>query len=192
LRGGLRHLTKGTRVRVLRCVGYEYLVELEDRRGQLKHALIPSDAFSLAYRQAAEDTRKRTQAEWRDTLLDDEEAAEPIGTLADFLPELATWIERALLEAGETTLVTQVAGFAIRACWAGKLDNYNLSSLPREARPLVWGDRDRSPMRLTQPSGVPRRRWQVGVVSVRGKLLEIGVALPSVLRPSLAQMASRF
>lgn len=186
------HLPKGARVRVLRWAGNDYLVEVEDRRGRVKKALIPSDAFSVAHRKAAVETRNERQAELRDTFIKQEENELCIGTLGELLPELAEWVQRALTELGESDLGGQVGSFAIRACWPGRLSNFTLSRLPREARPLIWGDRDRKSLRLAHPAGVPQRRWQVGVVSVRGKLLEIGVVAPSVLRPALARMASRF
>jgi hypothetical protein len=186
------HLPKGARVRVLRWAGNDYFVEVEDRRGRVNHALIPSDAFSPSHRNAAVETRNEWKAELRDARIKHEEDNVCIGTLGELLPEFAEWVQRALKEVGESDLGQQVGSFAIRACWPGRLHNFTLSSVPREARPLIWGDRDRKSLRLAHPAGVPRRRWQVGVVSVRGKLLEIGVVAPSVLRPALTQMASRF
>ena len=72
---------------------------------------------------------------------------------------------------------------------AGGLDNYTLSCIPRASRPLIWGDPDRRAIRLLPPRGVPRRHWQVGVVEVRGELLEIGVVKPSILRPELDRIS---
>ncbi len=186
------HLPKGARVRVLRWAGNDYFVDVEDRRSRVKHALIPSDAFSTAHRKAAVEIRSEWQAELRDARIKQEENSLCIGTLGELLPELAEWVQRALKAVGESDLGRQAGSFAIRACWPGRLHNFTLSSVPREARPLIWGDRDRKSLRLAHPAGVPRRRWQVGVVSARGKLLEIGVMAPSVLRPALTQMASRF
>ena len=134
------------------------------------------------------DPLKRRITKRRVKTLSAQHLAPSAGALHELLPELANWITSALRVRGEDDLAEQVAPFRVCACWRGRLDNYTLSCTPGASRPLIWGDPDRRAMRLLPPRGVPRRQWQVGVVDVRGELLEIGVVKPSILRPDLERI----
>jgi hypothetical protein len=93
-----------------------------------------------------------------------------------------------LKERGEPEASRRLDSLQVRECWRGGSDNYTLGPIPRDGRALIFGDPDRKPVRLLQPSAVPRRSWQVGVQLICGETMEIDLVRPSVLRPTLRRL----
>ena len=150
--------------------------------GKVLRATVPTDAIDPPWQRSLRRSevvarRKPLLAAYRDL--------PSVGRLIDLLPELAQWIATALVETGASDACRDVASMEVRACWRGALDNYTLSPIPRDGRTLIFGDPDRKPYRLSQPTGLPKRSWQVGVQVIRGEVVEIGIVRPSVLRPTL-------
>jgi hypothetical protein len=177
------HLAKGHLVMVIPELTNSWTACIEVRiEGKVLRASVPTDAIDPAWQKALRRTEVVTR---RVPMLAEMDDLPSVGRLGELLPELAAWIAAALAEAAESDASLHVEQMDIRACWRGASDNYNLSPLPRDARTLIFGDPDRKAVHLSQPDGLRRRGWSVGVQIVRFQLMEIGVARPTVLRPTL-------
>jgi hypothetical protein len=177
------HLQKGHLVMVIPELTNSWMAFVDVRiEGKVLRASLPTDAIDPAWQKALRRTEVVTR---RMPMLAEMEDLPSVGRLGELLPELAAWIAAALAEAGESEASLQVGQMDIRACWRGASDNYNVSPLPRDGRMLIFGDPDRKAVHLLQPKGLPRRGWSVGVQIIRGRVMEIGVGTPTVLRPPL-------
>jgi hypothetical protein len=177
------HLHKGHLVRVIPELTNSWMASVDIRiEGKVLRASLPTDAIDPTWQKAL---RRAEVVTGRMPMLAEIEDLPSVGRLGELLPELAAWIVAALAEAGEGEASLHVEQMDIRACWRGALDNYNVSPLPRNDRTLIFGDPDRKAVHLLQPKGLPRRGWSVGVQIIRGRVMEIGVARPTVLRPTL-------
>jgi len=180
------HLPKGHLVMVIPELTNSWRASVDLRiDGRVLRASLATDAIDPAWQKALRRTEVVTR---RVPLLAEIEDNPSVGRLGELLPELATWLAAALAEAGEREASIHVEQMDIRACWRGASDNYNISPLPRDGRTLIFGDPDRKAVHLLQPKGVPRRGWSVGVQIIRSRVMEIGVARPTVLRPTLGRI----
>jgi hypothetical protein len=177
------HLHKGHLVMVIPDLTNSWRACVDVRvEGNVLRATLPTDAIDPAWQKALRRAEVVTR---RVPMLAEMEDLRSVGRLDELLPELAAWISAALAEAGESEASLHVEQMDIRACWRGASDNYNVSPLPRDGRTLIFGDPDRKAVHLSQPKGLPTRGWSVGVQIIRGQVMEIGVARPTVLRPTL-------
>ncbi|MHB8590318.1 MAG: hypothetical protein ACYDA0_16000 [Candidatus Dormibacteraceae bacterium] len=180
------HFPKGHLVMVIPELTNSWRATVDVRtKGKVLRVSLPTDAIDPAWQKALRRTEVVTR---RMPILAEMDDGPSIGRLGELLPELAAWVAAALAEAGESEASLHVERMDIRACWRGALDNYNLSPLPRDGRTLIFGDPDRKAVHLLRPKGLPRRRWSVGVQIIRGRVMEIGVARPTVLRPTLDRL----
>lgn len=177
------HLPKGHLVLVVPELTNSWMASVDVRiKSKVLRVSVPTDAIDPEWQTALRQTEVVTR---REPMLAEMQNLPSVGRLGELLPELTAWIAAALVEVGEREASVHVEQMDIRACWRGASDNYNVSPLPREGRTLIFGDPDRKAVHLLQPKGVPRRVWSVGVHIIRGRVTEIGVARPTVLRPTL-------
>ena len=177
------HLHKGHLVMVIPQLTNSWMASVDVRiKGKVLRASLPTEAIDPTWQKALRRTEVVTR---RVPILAEMQDLPSVGRLAELLPEFAAWIAAGLAEAGESEASLHVEQMDIRACWRGGSDNYNVSPLPRDVRTLIFGDPDRKAVHLLQPRGLPKRGWSVGVQIIRGRVMEIGLARPTVLRPTL-------
>lgn len=111
-------------------------------------------------------------------------------TLGEALPELASWLRAALIEASRPEVAARIEEMPILSCWPGLVGNFNVG-ISRDEWLRIGQRKGRENIRLYQPEGVRPRRWQVGVTAVNGRPVMVGVSKPGILRPTLLTLSRK-
>lgn len=111
-------------------------------------------------------------------------------TLAKALPELASWLRAALIEASRPEIAERIDDMPVLSCWPGLVGNFNVG-IGRDDWLAIEHRKGRENIRLYQPKGVPRRQWQIGVLAINGRPVMVGVSKPTILRPTLLKLSNK-